>query len=80
MNFFEDYSWHSSLEIGDGIKGKKIIRKITASKANLSKFIRLANDSNYLIHASTKELWKISDDGTTIAAVFPEDILTMEQL
>lgn len=80
MNFFEDYSWHSSLEIGEGIKGKKIVRKIAASKANLSKFIRLANDSNYLIHASTKELWRISDDGTTIAAVFPEDILTAEQL
>ena len=54
MNFFEEYKWHSSLELGEGIQGKKIIRKITASRQNQSRFIRIAGDSKYLIHKATK--------------------------
>lgn len=80
MNFFDDYKWHSSLELGQGIKGKKIIKKLTASRQNASHFIRIASNSNYCIHKSTKELWKFSDDGKYIEAVFPDDVLTEEQL
>lgn len=80
MNFFDEYNWHSSLELGANIKGKKIIRKLTASRNHLASFIRLAKDSDYLIHASTKELWKISDDGKYIEAVFKDDILTEDDL
>lgn len=80
MDFFNDYKWHSSLELGEGIKGKKIIRKLTASRNNLNRFIRIANNSNYCIHKSTKQLWKMSDDGKYIEAVFPDDVLTEEQL
>lgn len=80
MDFFKDYNWHSSLQLGQGIKGKRIIRKLTASRQNSSKFIRIASNSNYCIHKSTKELWKFSDDGKYIEAVFPDDILTEEQL
>jgi hypothetical protein len=54
MDFFNDYKWHSSLELGEGIKGKKIIRKLTASRNNLNRFIRIANNSNYCIHKATK--------------------------
>lgn len=80
MNFFDEYKWHSSLELGEGIKGKKIVRKLTASRQNLSRFIRIASNSNYLIHKATKELWKMSDDGKCIEAVFNDDILAEEQL
>lgn len=80
MNFFDDYKWHSSLELGQGIKGKKIIKKLTASRQNSSRFIRIASNSNYCIHKATKELWKFSDDGKYIEAVFPDDVLTEEQL
>lgn len=80
MDFFNDYKWHSSLELGEGIKGKKIIRKLTASRNNLNRFIRIANNSNYCIHKATKQLWKMSDDGKYIEAVFPDDVLTEEQL
>lgn len=80
MNFFEDYKWHSSLELGNNIKGKKIIRKLTASRSNSNKFIRIASNSNYCIHKSTKQLWKFSDDGKYIEAVFPDDVLTEDQL
>ena len=80
MNFFDDYKWHSSLELGSGIKGKKIIKRLTASRSNMGHFIKIASNSNYCIHKATKELWKFSDDGKYIEAVFPDDVLTEEQL
>lgn len=80
MNFFDDYNWHSSLEIGENIKGKKIVRRLAASRSNLSKFIRIAKDSDYLIHKATKELWTFDQDGTTIKPVFDDDVLTEEQM
>lgn len=80
MDFFENYQWHSSLELNEGIKNKKIIRKLTATKKNKERFLRLASDSNFLIHKSTKELWKISSDGTSIEPVFPDDVLTEDNL
>ena len=80
MNFFDDYNWHSSLEIGDGIKGKKIVRKLAASRSNLSQFIRIATNSEYLVHASTKELWAFDEDGKTIHPVFDDDVLTEDQM
>lgn len=80
MNFFDEYNWHSSLELGTSIKGKKIVKRLTASRNHLAGFIRIAKDSDYLIHASTKELWKITDDGKYIEAVFQDDILTEDDL
>ena len=80
MNFFDEYKWHSSLELGEGIQGKKIVRRLTASRQNLSRFIRIAGNSSYLIHKATKELWKMADDGKSIEAVFPDDVLSEEQL
>lgn len=80
MDFFDDFHWHSSLEINEGIKGKRIIRKLTASKRNQNKFLRIASDSNFLIHKATKELWKFSEDGSMIEPVFPDDVLTEENL
>lgn len=85
MNFFDDYKWHSSLELGENIKGKKIIRKVTASRQNLSRFIPIDGriktaGSKYFIHKATKDLWKMSDDGKCIEAVFPDDVLPEELL
>jgi len=80
MNFFDNFSWHSSLEINDNIKNKKIVRKLTASKNNINKFIRIAADSSFLVHKSTKKLWKFSDDGESIVPVFPDDIITEENI
>lgn len=80
MNFFDDYKWHSSLQLGEGIKGKRIVRKLTASRNNMNQFIKVASNSNFCIHKATKELWKFSEDGKYIEAVFPDDVLTEEQL
>ena len=79
MNFFNEYNWHSSLELGKDIKGKKIIKRLNATKNNSSHFIKIASNSNYCIHKATKELWKFSDDGKYIEAVFPDDLLTEDQ-
>ena len=80
MDFFDEYKWHSSLELGEGIKGKKIVRRITASRQNMKGFIRLASDSSYCIHTATKELWEFSPDGKYIMPVFPDDVITADQL
>lgn len=80
MDFFNKYRWHSSLEINEEITGKKIITKLANSRNNRGKFLRVAKDSDFLIHKSTKALWKISEDGKSIVPVFDDDILTEDNL
>lgn len=80
MDFFEDYKWHSSLELGEGIKGKKIVRRLVASRQNMSKFIRIAKDSDFAINKANKDLWKFSADGKYIEPVFPDDVLTEREI
>jgi hypothetical protein len=46
----------------------------------MNQFIKVASNSNFCIHKATKELWKFSEDGKYIEAVFPDDVLTEEQL
>ena len=80
LDFFNDYKWHSSLELGSNLMGKKIVRRLRASSQNTSRFIKVASDSNFCIHKATKELWKFSEDGKYIEPVFPDDVLTEDQL
>ena len=80
MDFFEDFKWHSSLQLDSTIKGKKIVSRLTNTKVNQNRFLRVANDSNFLIHKSTKALWKISQDGSSIVPVFDDDVLTQDNL
>lgn len=80
VDFFNDYKWHSSLELGSNMQGKRIVRKLRASSQNVNRFIKLASDSNFCIHKATKELWRFSEDGKYIEPVFPDDVLTEDQL
>ena len=80
MDFFNEYRWHSSLEINEAISGKKIITKLANSRNNRNKFLRVAKNSDFLIHKPTKALWKISEDGKSIVPVFDDDILTEDSL
>lgn len=80
MDFFENYHWHSSLELNEDIRGKKIIHSLTATQKNKDRFLKIASNSNFLIHKATKELWRISEDGTKIEPVFPDDVLTEDNL
>lgn len=80
MDFFKEYNWHSSLEVDNNLRGRRIVRRLTATKKNINRFLRLSSDSNFLIHKSSKELWRFSDDGDSIVPVFPDDILTEDDL
>ncbi len=80
MDIFSDYRWHSSMEPQEGIARRRIIRRLPARRANLSRFIRISRDGSFLIHKSTKALWKFSDDHKTIEPVFKDDVLTEDTL
>lgn len=80
MDFFDEFRWHSSLEINNDISGRKIIKKLANTKRNRDRFLRVAKESEFLIHKSTKALWKMSEDGKSIDPVFDDDVLTEENL
>ena len=79
MDIFENFRWHSSMELNEGISKKRIIRSLSAKQANLERFTRIANGS-FLVHKSTKALWKFADDQQTIEPVFQDDVLTEDVL
>lgn len=80
MDFFNDYRWHSSVEMTKDIAGKKIVRRLNNTASNRNRFIRVASDSDFLIHKSAKVLWRFSDDGKSIVPVFDDDTLTESNL
>lgn len=81
MDILKDFSWHSSSGIDNAISKKKLVKKIKASSRSVKKFVRVGGkNGDFLIHKSTKALWKFSDDGSHIEPVFDEDILTEEDL
>lgn len=80
MDFFDSYHWHSSIQLNEGIKGKKIVTKLANTKQNRNRFLKVANKSDFLIHRSTKALWKFSEDGQSIIPVFDDDILTEQNV
>jgi len=78
-DFFDDFSWHSSLGIDDSVSQKK---KFVASVPNTEGYRKMfiANGSATLIHKTTKSLWKLSDDNSSIEPVFPADILSEDDV
>ena len=80
MDIFKDYRWHSIIEPQKVISQKRIIRSLPAKTATLSRFIRISKDGSFLVHKSTKALWKFSDDHKTIEPVFKDDVLTEDSL
>lgn len=79
-NVFEDYRWHSCAEPRRGISEKRIIRSLPVKASIMEKFRRVASDSSFLIHKSSRALWKFSEDGKTIEPVFQDDVLTEDKL
>lgn len=75
----EDIRWHSCIDFGNENLNNRLITKLPTSKIG-QKFIKAHKESNFLIHKSTKALWKFSEDGKHIEPVFEEDILTEENL
>lgn len=79
-DIFNDFRWHSSMKPTRTISKKRIIRSLPAKSASLSRFTRISHDGSYLIHKSTKALWKFSDDRQRIEPVFKDDVLTEDNL
>ena len=77
-DLFNNFFWHSSIGIDETVDKKRFITKISYTESNLRKFV--AQGENLLVHKTTKSLWKKSDDGKSIEAVFSSDILTEEDL
>lgn len=76
-DILKDFNWHSAFGL-DGILESNYPK--IASMANNAKNRKLfvASSDNTLIHKTTKALWKISEDGKRLEAVFSTDILTNE--
>ncbi len=75
-----NFQWHSSFPLDETINKKKKITKIAKTKANLEKFSKVRTASEFLIHKSSKALWRMSSDGSFIEPVFEGDILAKEDL
>ena len=59
------------------VKSHQVI--LEASEENLKQFVKLAS-SNFLIHKSKQDLWKLSDDGKTIIKLVDEEIIEENSL
>jgi hypothetical protein len=74
-DIFEDFMWHSSIGIDVALNGnKQFVTRLPNNKKARSMFT--ASSDNMLIHKTTKALWKITDDKSSIEPVFATDILT----
>ena len=75
--FFDNFSWHSAVPLDSSIKYKNNkVSSIENTKFARSKFI--ASGDSLLIHKAKQALWKISEDGSQIEAVFESDVLEPE--
>jgi len=79
-DIFDDFAWHSSIGIDASIAGNsRFVTRIPNTKKARGQFI-VASGDNFLIHKTTKALWKVSEDKRSIEPLFPTDVLTAEQL
>ena len=79
MDIFDNFSWHSSIGIDESLKGNvKFVTRVANNNGAMRHFIA-SGDNNFLIHKTTRALWKVSEDKKTIEPVFPTDVLTAEQ-
>lgn len=78
-NIFDSFSWHSSIGIDETLKdNKRFVTRVANNESSLRSFVA-SGDSKFLVHKTTKALWRVSDDKKTIEPVFPTDVLTAEQ-
>ena len=78
-NLFEGFSWHSSIGIDSSLTGsKRFLTRLPASKTAMSMFV--VAGENFLIHKTTRCLWKLSDDKKSIEPVFNRDVLTEDDV
>ena len=78
-DIFEGFLWHSAIGIDASIDGnKKFVTRMANTAKARSMFI--ASGENFLIHRTTRALWKLSGDKKTIEPVFDTDVLGEEEV
>jgi hypothetical protein len=79
-DIFENFSWHSSIGIDESMNGNKSFRtKLPNTVATRRHFIASSKGDNFLVHKTTKSLWRMSEDNKSIEALFPTDILSEDE-
>jgi hypothetical protein len=79
-DIFDNFAWHSTIGIDEALEGnKQFISKLPNTKIARKEFIATSDDANFLIHKTTKSLWRISEDKQSIEPLFPTDVLTSSQ-
>jgi len=77
-NIFDNFSWHSSIGIDESLDGnRRFVTRLPNTAATRRHFV--ASGDNFLIHKTTRALWKVSDNNESIEPLFPTDILSEEQ-
>lgn len=73
-----NFSWHSSIGIDDALDGhKRFVTRLPFTAATERHFVA---SGNFLVHKTTKSLWKMSEDNKSIEPLFATDVLTEEEV
>lgn len=76
---FDGFNWHSSIGIDSSLAGnKRFLTRLPATRVAMSMFI--VAGENFLIHKTTRCLWKMSEDKKSIEPVFSRDVLTEDDV
>ena len=79
VDIFEGFGWHSSVGMDCAVDGgRKFITRLPNSTVARSMFSAAGGD--YLIHKTTRCLWKQSEDKKSIEPVFSSDVLTDDEV
>ena len=79
-DIFDKFSWHSSIGIDESLDGsRRFVTKLPNTAATRRHFVAAADGNNFLVHKTTRALWKVSDDNQSIQPLFPTDVLTEDQ-
>ena len=79
-DIFDNFAWHSSIGIDEALDGsRRFVTRLPNTAATRKHFVAAARGENFLVHKTTKALWRMSEDQKTIEPLFPTDILSEDQ-
>jgi hypothetical protein len=79
-DIFDKFSWHSSIGIDEALDGsRRFVTRLPNTAATRRHFQAAARGENFLVHKTTKSLWRMSEDKKSIEPLFPTDILSEDQ-
>jgi len=79
-DIFDKFSWHSSIGIDESLEGnRRFVTRLPNTVATRRHFVAAAG-GDFLVHKTTKSLWRMSEDNKSIEPLFPTDVLSEEQV